>query len=242
MSYPNHKSLPSNCCFCRLTLSWTSWVAISTPKIRPRHFNAAGVVQGGAIFTLADLAFAAASAVMLAIPGPTILLVISYALGQGWRTAFPIAVGVALGDFTAMTLSMLGVGALLATSALVFTTLKWIGAAYLVWLGIKLFRAGGTLVCLRGVEFFNFGAFFSRAYRENDYLFGRLHAAERLVDIVATAVPEAAVDSRAWKGRLFAAILASERARLGRIGLLFDELEGKLAIWNGSGNVTGKQG
>ena len=90
-------------------------------------------------------AFAAATAVLLVIPGPTILLVISYALGQGWRTAFPIAVGVALGDFTAMTLSMLGVGALLATSALVFTTLKWIGAAYLVWLGIKLFRAGGTL-------------------------------------------------------------------------------------------------
>ncbi len=91
------------------------------------------------------VAFTAATAVLLVIPGPTILLVISYALGQGWRTAFPIAVGVALGDFTAMTLSMLGVGALLATSALVFTTLKWIGAAYLVWLGIKLFRAGGSL-------------------------------------------------------------------------------------------------
>ncbi len=91
------------------------------------------------------LAFAAASAVLLIIPGPTILLVVSYALGQGWRTALPMSVGVALGDFTAMTLSMLGIGALLATSATVFTILKWIGAAYLVWLGIKLFRAGGTL-------------------------------------------------------------------------------------------------
>ncbi len=90
-------------------------------------------------------AFAAATAVLLVIPGPTILLVISYALGQGWRTAFPMAVGVALGDFTAMTLSMLGVGALLAASATVFTALKWVGAAYLIYLGIKLFRAGGTL-------------------------------------------------------------------------------------------------
>ncbi len=90
-------------------------------------------------------AFAAATAVLLVIPGPTILLVVSYALGQGWRTALPTAAGVALGDFTAMTLSMLGVGALLATSATVFTVLKWAGAAYLVWLGIKLFRAGGTL-------------------------------------------------------------------------------------------------
>lgn len=91
------------------------------------------------------IAFAAATAVLLVIPGPTILLVISYALGQGWRTAFPMAVGVALGDFTAMTLSMLGVGALLATSATIFTALKWVGAAYLIYLGVKLFRAGGAL-------------------------------------------------------------------------------------------------
>jgi threonine/homoserine/homoserine lactone efflux protein len=91
------------------------------------------------------LAFAAASAILVLIPGPTVLLVVSYALGQGWRTALPMAVGVALGDFTAMALSMLGVGALLAASATVFTTVKWIGAAYLVWLGIKLWRAGGAL-------------------------------------------------------------------------------------------------
>lgn len=91
------------------------------------------------------LAFVAASSILLIIPGPTILLVVSYALGQGWRTALPMAVGVALGDFTAMTLSLLGIGALLAASATVFTVLKWVGAAYLVYLGIKLFRAGGTL-------------------------------------------------------------------------------------------------
>lgn len=90
------------------------------------------------------LAFVAASAVMLVIPGPTILLVVSYALGQGRRVALPIATGVALGDFTSMTLSMLGVGALLAASATLFTVLKWVGAAYLIWLGIKLWRAGGA--------------------------------------------------------------------------------------------------
>lgn len=91
------------------------------------------------------VAFVAASAVLLFIPGPTILLVISYSLGQGWRSAFPIAAGVALGDFTAMTLSMLGVGALLMTSATIFTALKWVGAAYLIYLGVKLFRSGGSL-------------------------------------------------------------------------------------------------
>jgi len=91
------------------------------------------------------LAFVAASAVLLIIPGPTILLVISYALGRGMRAALPVAVGVALGDFTAMTLSLLGLGALLATSALLFTIFKWAGAAYLVWLGIALWRAGARL-------------------------------------------------------------------------------------------------
>ena len=90
-------------------------------------------------------AFTAASAVLLIIPGPTVLLVVSYALGQGWRTVLPMTAGVALGDFTAMTLSMLGLGALLAASATLFTVLKWVGAAYLVYLGIRLWRAGGTL-------------------------------------------------------------------------------------------------
>ena len=90
------------------------------------------------------LAFVAASAVLLLIPGPTILLVVSYALGQGRKVALPVAAGVALGDFTAMTLSMLGLGALLAASASLFTVLKWIGALYLIWLGFKLWRAGAS--------------------------------------------------------------------------------------------------
>jgi len=87
------------------------------------------------------LAFVATSAVLLAIPGPTVLLVISYALGHGRRSASSTVAGVALGDFTAMTASMLGLGALLATSAALFTVLKWVGAAYLVFLGVKLWRA-----------------------------------------------------------------------------------------------------
>jgi threonine/homoserine/homoserine lactone efflux protein len=87
------------------------------------------------------LAFATASFVMLAIPGPTILLVVSYALSHGRSVATAVVIGVALGDLTAMTASMLGLGALLATSATLFTALKWIGAAYLAWLGFRLWRA-----------------------------------------------------------------------------------------------------
>lgn len=87
------------------------------------------------------LAFVAASMVLLAIPGPTVLLVISYAIGHGRRPAAAIVAGVALGDLTAMTASMLGLGAVMATSAALFTVLRWIGGAYLVWLGIALWRA-----------------------------------------------------------------------------------------------------
>ena len=51
-------------------------------------------------------------------------------------------------------------------------------------------REGGTRATLRGIEFYNFGAFFSRDYRENDYLWGRLHGAERMVDLVCSTVED----------------------------------------------------
>lgn len=89
------------------------------------------------------LAFLLASAIMLPIPGPTILLVIGQSLGAGRGRALPLVAGVALGDLTAITLSLAGLGALLAASSLAFTLLKWVGAAYLIWLGVKLFRAPG---------------------------------------------------------------------------------------------------
>jgi threonine/homoserine/homoserine lactone efflux protein len=87
------------------------------------------------------LAFCAAAIAMLIIPGPTILLVIGQSLGGGARNALPLVAGVALGDLTAMTLSLAGLGAILATSATLFTALKWAGAAYLIWLGVKMWRA-----------------------------------------------------------------------------------------------------
>lgn len=90
------------------------------------------------------LAFAAASTALLLIPGPTVLLVLSYALSQGRRVALATVAGVALGDFIAMTASLAGLGALVLASAQLFVVLKWIGAAYLVYLGFKLFRSKGV--------------------------------------------------------------------------------------------------
>ncbi|MES0881449.1 LysE family translocator [Roseibium sp. SCP14] len=87
------------------------------------------------------IAFVAASAALLAIPGPTITIVVGYALGSGRSAAWATVPGVVLGDFTAMTASLLGAGAVLATSATLFTCLKLAGAIYLVWLGVKLWRA-----------------------------------------------------------------------------------------------------
>lgn len=88
------------------------------------------------------LAFVAASAVMLVIPGPTVLLVAGFALARGVRGAWRCALGVALGDATSLTCSLLGLGAFLQTSAHLFTLLKWAGALYLIWMGVKMLRAG----------------------------------------------------------------------------------------------------
>ena len=79
-------------------------------------------------------------------------------------------------------------------------------------------RPGGAADTLRGTEFYNFGAFFSRAYRENDYLWGRLHGAERMIDLIAStldenhAVPEE--ELRAFRREAFLAILDEEEPRL----------------------------
>lgn len=90
------------------------------------------------------LTFITASVALLLIPGPTVLLVLSYAISQGKRVALATVGGVALGDFLAMSASLAGLGALVLASAALFTVLKWIGAAYLIYLGIKLFRSGST--------------------------------------------------------------------------------------------------
>ena len=88
------------------------------------------------------IAFATASAILLVIPGPTILTVIGYSVTQGRRAAVPLVAAVALGDSTALAVSLLGLGTLLATSAIAFTIVKLAGAVYLVYLGVKMLRAG----------------------------------------------------------------------------------------------------
>ena len=98
------------------------------------------------------LAFVAASTILLLIPGPTILLVLSYALTKGRPVALASATGVALGDLIAMSASLAGLGALVMTSASLFVALKWAGAIYLVWLGQKLWRSAAPGNRVDGLE------------------------------------------------------------------------------------------
>lgn len=89
-------------------------------------------------------------------------------------------------------------------------------------------RSGGAEATLKGIQFNSFGAFFSRAYRENDYLWGRLHGAERMIDIVLSSLVG---NARLKPGRVavikhaaFVAILDEEEPRLTAIPGLIESL------------------
>ena len=93
-------------------------------------------------------------------------------------------------------------------------------------------RQGGAAATLKGIEFNNFGAFFSRSYRENDYLWGRLHGAERLIDILVSSLPAghdfAESRVRAYKRLAFHAILDEEQDRLKYVQPLIASLRNEI--------------
>ncbi|SHM61784.1 LysE family translocator [Actinacidiphila paucisporea] len=89
--------------------------------------------------------FAALSLVLVLIPGPSVLFVLGRALAHGRRTALGSVVGNAIGAYALIALVALGLGEVVSRSAALFDALKLAGAAYLVFLGVKAFRARGTL-------------------------------------------------------------------------------------------------
>ncbi len=88
-------------------------------------------------------AFLVASVIVLMIPGPTILLVVTRSLNHGTSVRRATVAGVVLGDLVAMTAAMLGAGAILLASAELFTALRVAGGLYLLWLGVKTWRSRG---------------------------------------------------------------------------------------------------
>ena len=74
-------------------------------------------------------------------PGPGVVMTLTNALRHGFRGTFGGILGISAGAFAVATLSATGLGVLLATSAAAFTVMKYVGAAYLVYLGIRLWRS-----------------------------------------------------------------------------------------------------
>jgi len=85
-------------------------------------------------------AFGVASFVLAATPGPGVLYIVTRTLAQGRRAGLASVAGVALGNLGNAMAASLGLAALLAVSSLAFSVVKFAGAAYLVWLGIKALR------------------------------------------------------------------------------------------------------
>lgn len=91
------------------------------------------------------LAFAAMSFLLIVIPGPSVLFVVGRALAQGRRAALTTVVGNTLGAYVLVVAVALGVGSVVERSVVVFTALKLLGGAYLVYLGVKAVRQRRSL-------------------------------------------------------------------------------------------------
>jgi len=85
-------------------------------------------------------AFLAASFVLAVTPGPGVIYIVTRSLAQGRRTGIASVVGVALGNFGNALAAAIGLGALLVVSSAAFLVVKYAGAAYLVYLGVRAFR------------------------------------------------------------------------------------------------------
>jgi threonine/homoserine/homoserine lactone efflux protein len=92
------------------------------------------------------LLYVAAVALLIVTPGPTMLMCMSNSINHGPRRAMTSVAGSVTAVMGVMLLSAMGLGALLAASETAFTITKVIGAGYLIWLGIRTFRAGAPLV------------------------------------------------------------------------------------------------
>jgi threonine/homoserine/homoserine lactone efflux protein len=96
------------------------------------------------------LLFIAAGWLLNLTPGPDVFYIATHALRSGVRAGIVAGLGITAGCFVHVAAAALGVGALLATSATAFSVLKWVGAVYLVWMGVRMLRArpGGGLAAV----------------------------------------------------------------------------------------------
>lgn len=142
------------------------------------------------------IAFAAASFVIGVIPGPGVTMIVGYALASGRRAALSAVAGAAAGNGLAMTLSLAGVGAVLAASATAFVVLKWAGALYLVALGLfaigRSFRAAAPAAPSRAPRMSFLGAFAVTALNPKTIVFF-VAFAPQFMSAQAAYLPQAAL-------------------------------------------------
>lgn len=96
------------------------------------------------------LLYVAAVFVLTVTPGPSVLMCVSTAVNLGPRKALITSLGSTSAIVGLMALSALGLGALLAASETLFTALKWAGAAYLAYLGVRALLAPASDICVAG--------------------------------------------------------------------------------------------
>jgi threonine/homoserine/homoserine lactone efflux protein len=94
------------------------------------------------------LSFLVAALIVIASPGPDSLNSLAIGLARGRREGVAYALGVGVGCLTHTLWAMLGISALVAASATLFNVIKWLGVAYLVWLGIQALRSSGSLAAM----------------------------------------------------------------------------------------------
>ena len=92
------------------------------------------------------LLFCSAALVLLVIPGPSVLYIVTRSLDQGRRAGLVSVIGTHTGSLVHVAAAAFGLSALIVSSALAFSAVKYAGAAYLIWLGIRRWRAGDRTV------------------------------------------------------------------------------------------------
>lgn len=155
------------------------------------------------------IAFAIATELILIIPGPSVLLVVAYALSRGQAAGLKCVLGCSTGAAFAFVAAFAGLGALLSASATAFTAVKLIGAAYLVYLGVKMWRSKPEDLALSDPS----GAADSRKWRNSPYLHGLVTTVlnpkivvflvafvPQFMDPTAAALPQAVIMTATFVG------------------------------------------
>ncbi|MZI93186.1 LysE family translocator [Vibrio sp. CAIM 722] len=91
------------------------------------------------------LAFVLTASLILIVPGPSIIYVVGQSLKHGRRASLPLSIGVILGDALCIALSLLGLSVFLSVFSTAFILIKYLGAGYLIYLGVKMFRSSSTV-------------------------------------------------------------------------------------------------